>query len=164
MDFIKKNLNKILICAGIVFAVVAIIMLVAPGITPKSEYKNVPGITSYTMAQITFGHKMIHPLLGAEVEVFKFAVGNLFTYIFIVAGMVCAAVAFFGKGGKIMNYVAAGLLLVGGVLYFCAGKLLVLNGEDSGTMTIGIGSIIGGIFSILAAAAVLTPAFLKIAE
>lgn len=163
MDFIKKNLSKILICACIVFAVVAIIMLVAPGITPKSEYKDVPGITSYTMAQITFGHKINHPIAG-EVELFKFAVGNLFTYILIVAGMVCAAVAFFGKGGKIMNFVAAGILLVAGVLYFCAGKMLVLNGEDSGTMTIGIGSILGGIFSILAAAAVAVPAFLKKAE
>ena len=159
---IKKNLNKILIGVSILFAVVAIILLVAPGITLKSEYKALTdyGVKeSYSMANITFGYK--ESVEGASYEVFKFAFGNLLTYILIVGGIVCAVLAILGKGGKIVPFVCAGLFLVGGVLYLCAGKLLVLAIEDSGYYTIGIGSILGGVFSILAACAVCVTVFLK---
>ena len=157
---IKKHSDKILFGICLLLGIVAIILLVAPGISPKAEYKDIPGATSYSMAQITFGHKINHPILG-EVEVFKFSFPNLLTYILIVAGLACAVAALLGKGGKIVPFVAAGLLLVAGILYFCAGKLLNLAGEDSGTMTIGIGSILGGIFSILAAVAAVVPVFIK---
>lgn len=159
----KKNLNKILVGISLVLAVVAIIMLVAPGITLKSDYKALTalGVTeSYSMAKITFGHS-VSVAEGVSVAVFKFSFPNLLTYILIAGGLVCAVLALLGKGGKVVSLVAACLFLVGGVLYFCAGKLLVLNGEDSGYYTIGIGSILGGIFSILASCAVLVPVFLK---
>ena len=154
----KKYLDKILICTGLVLAAVAIILLVAPGITLKSEYKALTAMgaaENYSMANITFGYKNA---LGAAV--FKFSFPNLLTYILIAAGMVCAVIALLGKGGKIVSFVACGLFLVGGVLYFCAGKLLV-NDNPSDYYTIGIGSILGGVFSILASCAVLVPVFIK---
>ena len=154
---IRKNLDKILIALSLLLGVLAIVMLCAAGISPKSDYKAL-GAESYSMAKITFGYKMDTPI-GA-MTIFKFSFPNLLTYILIVAGLVCGVLALLGKGGKIVSYVSAGLLLVAGVLYFCAGKLL--NTENSSdAYTIGIGSILGGIFSILAAVSVLVPTFLK---
>ena len=166
----KKHLNKILIGVSLLFAAVAIILLVAPGITLKSEYEALTAMgveKSYSMANITFGHSM-EVAEGISVEIFKFSFPNLLTYILIAGGMVSAVLALLGKGGKIVSFVAAGLFLVGGVLYLCAGKLLVLAGEDSGMYTIGIGSILGGVFSILAACSAactaILPMFLKTNE
>lgn len=150
---IKKNLNKILIAVSLLLGVLAIVMLCAAGIAPKSDYKKV--LDSYSMAKITFGYKT------HGIEVFKFSFPNLLTYILIVAGLVCAVLALLGKGGKITAYVAAGLFLVGGVLYLCAGKLLNSTSDATEFFTIGVGSLLGGIFSILAAVAVLVPTFLK---
>ena len=142
--------------------VVAIILLVAPGISPKSDYKDY-GLESYSMAKITFGHKLT-VAEGITVDVFKFSFPNLLTYILIAGGIVCALLALLGKGGKIVPFVAAGLFLVGGVLYLCAGKLLVTD-NPSDYYTIGIGSILGGVFSILSACTVacvaIIPLFVK---
>lgn len=164
---IKKNWNKILLGVSLLLAAVAIILLVAPGIALKSDYKALTAAglpESFSMAQITFGHTAKVAALGITIT-FKFAIANLLTYILIVGGMVCALLALLGKGGKIVPFIAAGLLLVGGVLYLCAGKLLVLEGKNSGMYTIGIGSILGGVFSILsactAACVALIPLFIK---
>lgn len=179
---IKKNWDKILVCLSILFAVVAIILLVAPGIALKSEYKDISDVLSaqlsaiygtpvkvdipksYSMANITFGYSTTIAGVGTPVK-FAFSFPNLLTYILIAGGIVCAVVALLGKGKKIVPFIAAGLFLVGGVLYLCAGKLLVLKTADSGYYTIGIGSILGGVFSILAACTAacvaLVPLFIK---
>ena len=168
----KKNLGKILSGVAILLGVVAIIMLVAPGLAPKSDYKDL-GAESYSMANITFGKTFA---LGTG---FGFSFLNLLTYILIVAGIVCTVVALLGKGGKIVPIVAAVLFVVAGVLYFCAQQMYTIKLPDgiSGdaadkakdaakeqlneVYTLGAGAIVGGIIAILAGCAAIVPVFLK---
>ena len=168
----KKYLGKIITGVAILLGVVAIIMLVAPGLAPKSEFKGLGG-ESYSMANITFG-KEISAGSG-----FAFSFPNLLTYILILAGIVCAVVALLGKGGKIVPIIATVAFVAAGVLYFCAQQMYMIKLPDgipdavadatkdktkemiNEMYTLGAGAIVGGVLSIVAGAAALVPIFLK---
>lgn len=149
----KKYLGKIIAGVSILLAVLAIIMLVAPGISPKSG--NGDGIA---LSKVVF---------GSDKDGLKLSIGLLVAFILVIAGIACSVVALLGKGGKIVPIVGAVLLVVGGVLFFCTMKLYALDIPDGtpdeyvdfakkafeSVAKLGAGAIMAGIFSILSGVA-----------
>ena len=155
----KSSLCKIITAVSCFLGFIAILMLFSSGITIKADGKS----TAYSMMKITIGYKETVPVLG-EMQVFKFSFPNLLTYIFILAGMVTAGFVLKRGNGKLLSLVSASLFIIGGILYFCANKMVMADGlmklvKDN--FKLGYGAIIGGILSILAAVCVTVPAFLK---
>lgn len=160
----KKNLGKILSCVAAVLALVSIFMILAPAATMKGllgKTENLSGV------DLTFGYE------EKGVKVLGIS-ANIVTYILLLAGIACAVLALLGKGGKISRIVSAICFLIAGVFFFCSIEFASYYPEmDSGalkdkavetfkeTLSLGAGSIVGGILSILAAAAVAVPLFIK---
>jgi len=157
----KKYLGKIVAGVGILFAVLALIMLVAPGWSPKSEYKDV--MDSVSVSKFFF---------GSDKEELAVSIGGVIAMILVIVGAILLVVALLGKGGKVVPIAAAVCLLVGGILYFCTIQLLALDFGEMGDLLnsdqkkeakdkfidllkeqggLGAGAIMGGIFSILGA-------------
>ena len=159
---LKKNLNKILIIVAIVFVLVAVLMLFAPaGIVGEGK-----GQLSYSGANLTFGYTKKTQI--GDLQVFKFSFGNFLPYILVLAGIVFAVLALFKKLGNIAPVVAAGAFLVAGILFFCtvamcsigddvgkiwniAGSLLNPEYNPKDDIALGIGPILAGAFSVVAA-------------
>lgn len=159
----KKHLGKILTCIGAVLALVAFFMMFAPAATQEVLGKT----NSLSGVDVTFGYE------EKGVEVLGFST-NVTTYVLLLAGIACAVLAFFGKGGKICPIVAAVCFLVAGVFFFLSIQFAEFYPEmESGSvkdklvetlkdnLNLGAGSIVGGIFSFLAAIAVAVPLFIK---
>ena len=158
----KKNLGKIITCAGVVLALVAFLMMFAPAISYKSEH-----VDAITGAQVAFGKK---DTLAAS--------AYMLAYLLLIVGIVPAVLAILGKGGKIVSIVAAVCFVAAAIFFFLPMVMVMPNvGKLEGaakdkavesfrnilkeTADVGIGAIVGGILSILAAAAVAVPLFLK---
>lgn len=139
----KKYLNKILIACSIILALVAIFMLFAPAIT----YTPIKTPVIYTGAQAAFGYK--EPNTG--LEILK-ASANVVPYILLLVGVVFSVIAALGKFTKFAALVAAGCLLVAGVFFFLTVQLSspVATGMKE-VYELGVGAIIGGVASLLAA-------------
>lgn len=170
----KKYLGKILTGVAILLGVVAIVMLAAPGLAPKSDYKALGVVGSHSMADITFGKT--DSLTGTG---FGFSFLNLLTFLLVAVGVVCAIVAVLGKGGKVVPIVATVAFVAAGVLFFCAKQMYTIKLPDgvpdevakevkdgakkelNEIYTLGAGAIVGGVLSILAGAAALVPVFVK---
>ena len=158
-----KNLGKILTCAGVLLALVAFFMMFAPAVTRKilSKTVNISG------TDLAFGYSENGvKLLGAS--------ANIVTYILLLAGIACAVLAVLGKGGNIARIVSVACFVVAGIFFFCSiafasfypemesGKIKDgLVEELKKALSLGAGSIVGGILSILAGAVVAVPVFLK---
>ena len=158
----KKYLGKILTCVGALLALVAFFMMFAPAATRELLGK------SYTLSgtDVAFGYEDSGvKLLGAS--------ANIATYILLLAGIACAVLALLGKGGKIVRIVSAACFVVAGVFFFCSiafasfypnldsGKIKDgLVEELKKQLSLGAGSIVGGILSILAAVTVAVPLFI----
>ncbi len=167
---VKKNLGKIITCVSILFALVAFFMMFAPAAVAEVLGKT----QSYSGIDLAFGYvNKTDALVGTvETRIFS-ASANILTYILIAIGIVCAVVSLFGKGGKILPFIAVASLIAAGVLYFLTIQLCApytkLEGDlkDEYISTIkeqlklGAGAIVGGIFSVLAGVAALVPLFVK---
>ncbi|MDE5721511.1 MAG: hypothetical protein K2I30_02050 [Clostridia bacterium] len=153
----KKYLGKIVAGVSILLAVLAIIMLVAPGMSPKGLAAELGG-ESVSLSKIVF---------GSDKEGFALSIGLLVAFILVIAGIACSVVALLGKGGKIVPVVGAVLLLVGGILFFCTMQLYALDVPEGTpdalvdtakemikeTFKLGAGAIMAGIFSVLSGVA-----------
>lgn len=170
VNVMKKYLDKIILGVAIVLALVAIFMLFAPAVVAKE------GDGSYTGFEAAFGKKGTHPLLG-DITMLD-ASAAMLPFLLLIIGVCVAGVAIWGKGGIIMPIAAAAIFVVAGVLYFMMGLLLsphyyeaykALGIADKSAyvkylrenFTVGYGSIVGGIFSILAGLACVAPVILK---
>ena len=159
----KKFLGKILTCVGAVLALAAFFMMFAPAASRELLGKT----NSLSGVDVAFGYEESGvKLLGAS--------ANIVTYILLVVGIACAVLALLGKGGKIVSIVAAACFAVAGVFFFLAVQFASFYPEMDGgaikdklvealkeQLDLGIGSIIGGILSLLGAVAVAVPVFLK---
>ena len=96
----------------------------------------------------------------------KWNTGDILTLVAVVlAGVVLGIVGLLGKGGKVLPFVACGILALAGILFFCS---LAMTVPDVGKLTgdlannaakafkesyhLGLGAIVGGIFSLFAGA------------
>ncbi len=164
----SSNLGKLLVLLSIVLGVVALVMLIAPGFSPNSKADKI-GADGVALYKVVFGNSE---------RKLAFSFPLFLGVLLIAAGVVCSVLALLGKGGKIVSLVAAISFIAGGVLYFCTMSVYAVDvGDLSGNLkdlaikaakeavsavyNLGIGAIIGGILSILAGVAVITPIFLK---
>ncbi|MDE5721312.1 MAG: hypothetical protein K2I30_01030 [Clostridia bacterium] len=166
----KKYLDKIILGVSIALALVAIFMMFAPAVAAKV------GDTTYSGFEAAFGKSETHPLLG-KLKILD-ASAAILPLLLLIIGICLTVVALLGKGGIIVPIAAAVVFVISGVLYFMSGLLLSPHyyqeyyGEMFPTKSdyvkylrenfnIGVGAIVGGVFSILAGLAAAVPVVLK---
>ncbi len=148
----KKKISSIVSLISAALGIVALVMIFLPAIGVKDTEK------TYTGLQIVFGYK------DAGVTAFEFSFMNLLTYLLVIAGVVFTVLGLLGKGSKFATFIAAICFLVGGIFFFFQLQFCIPNTTVSGIVSLagknikkagslGAGSIIGGICSILAAIA-----------
>lgn len=137
---------------------------------PQLNYKSATGLVNgepLSGLQITFGYS------EKDVQILNFSFGNFLTYLLVIAGIVFALLAVFGKLGKIAPIVST-VAFVAGILFFCAHAMMAVNvGELSGDAadkaaqvikdryTLGAGAIVGGVLSLVAGLGALSKLFIK---
>ena len=150
----KAKLKKILSIVAVALGVVALIMLFLPQVKLSAMGMS----ENYNGIKTTFGNKD---------DGFKFAFGNLLTYIFVIAGIVLAIMAMLGKGGKILPIVGGALFVVAGIFFFCTVKFVAVEGGSAAKKVfeefakLGVGAILGGIVAILGGASLVVSAFMN---
>ncbi len=151
----KKTKKLLFICCEVVFAVAAFCMLFVPAVGIKDAEETFSGMN------VTFGYS--EKVLIAEVKVLEFSFMNLLTYIFAVAAAVLAVLKLFVKDSKVITLVVAALLIVAGVFFFLTVQFTIVNSDATkvvaafganvkDALTLGIGSILGGVFALLGGA------------
>ena len=97
--------------------------------------------------------------LGAtvnNVQFFEASVGIILAYLF---PLIAACALIIGKGFKIVTYLAAAMMLTGGVLAFCIVSLL--NGTYIGDPSLAAGAIASGVLSVAGGVIACGSTFLK---
>jgi hypothetical protein len=165
---IKKNLDKIVALAAIVFAVVSLLMIFANAAVQESTGHTFSG------ANLIFGYTETTELLGKKISttIFNFS-ANFVTFILLIVGIVAVVLALLGKFQKIATIVAAAAFIVAGVFYFLmiqfCSPYTTLTGDNAAkyvqtvkdSLTLGAGAIVGGIFAIVAGLASASLLFIK---
>jgi hypothetical protein len=163
----KKGLSlKLLLsaCAALL-AVVTLILLVAPGMSPKNDIAE-----NISLSVMAFGNK-------DKLLAFSFLV--LLPYILLLAGIVLNIVSLLGKGGKLLPFIAAVCYVGAAVLFFIVmqtycvyvpealkdeARELYIKTIKKGfeeTYTLGLGAIFSGVLSALCAVFSAVSVFVK---
>ena len=166
---LNKELKGILSIAGIILGAIAVIMMFLPAIGIKDS-------ETYTGLQLAFGYKTTNDtLLGTVTTVhFDFSFMNLLTYLLLIGGVVFSVLSFINRGGKFASFIAMGLTLVAGIFFFLTisfsvpganikvaqPSLILLENVKEG-FVLGVGSIVGGIVSLLSCACLAVRTFVK---
>lgn len=158
----KVSTANIVMLVAALLGVVAILMLFAPGVTSKTA--SVLGKSQKTSVS---GFKL---MFGTE-DGGKFNFVMFLTLIFAIAGLVGVVLSLL-LNGKIGNFLAIGGFLLAGIFFFVfrAAYPMCMSDDawkitealiDSGALklSLGIGAIMGGILSILAALAAAAATF-----
>ena len=136
-DFVKKYIDKILYGAGLLFALISVLLMFAPA-----------GVLDFITTRVNFtGAQMAFGYTEHDLTVFA-ASANILTYILLFIGIIAAVIGIFGKFGKIPCLVSAGCLLLGGIFYFC--MVPFCSSDLQSGLALGAGAIAGGIFALLA--------------
>ena len=135
----KNLLNVCLIGSGVVFGVLTLLLMLAPGI-----------ITKISLLEARFS---VYELLNYADE---FRIGVLLILIFAIvllaAALLLAVLKLLNKKSKyekLIAFCAAVLGIVAGVLLFLVKSLVGL--ANSSITSLGIGAILAGVFAIVAA-------------
>lgn len=154
----SNNLAKYLPFATIVLSILAFVMLFLPAIVTKEAKLD----TDYSGFQLAFGYKEMH---GKEVTILSFSFMNFLTVLLPLVALVLTLLNAFGKKqNKLFTLLAAICLAVAGVLFFCSLEFTSFNekaedvigrfgGNVAEAFKLGIGAILGGVFSLLGALA-----------
>lgn len=173
---LKKHLNKIIYAVAAALALVAILMLFAPALTPKTEVGE-----AVKCLEVAFG-KREDGFGDKKVEILGFSFLYFLPFLLALIGLALTVVACLGKGGKVLPIVAAVLLVVAGILFFLpkqtfalgsmykdaakemgdAGKKMLAEKKKSFAeqLNVGVGAIFAGICSLLSAVLVAVSGFL----
>ncbi len=149
-----KNLNKILTFVMCGCFALAIIMIFLPAIGEGDDtYNGLKVVFGYTAKRET--------VLGtATAEIFKFSFMNLLTYILVIAALVLTVLQIVKGENKIFTYATIGCALVAAIFFFLTKNLTVIpedakkileaaNTTFAKEATLGVGAILGGVFSII---------------
>lgn len=156
------SISKICLALGLLLGVAAICMMFVTSV----EFK---GLT-YTGLQTAFGYTKETDVLvaTAKTEVFAFSFMNLLTYILALAGVVlCLLNMLAHKSSKLFAFVSAAAFIVSAVFFFLTPQfsipMMVLGKSVQGSveLALGIGSILGGVFSGIAGLSTLASCFVK---
>lgn len=155
------SISKICLALGLLLGVAAICMMFVTSV----EFK---GLT-YTGLQTAFGYTKETDVLvaTAKTEIFAFSFMNLLTYILALAGVVlCLLNMLAHKSSKLFAFVSAAAFIVSAVFFFLTPQFsipMVLGKSVQGSveLALGIGSILGGVFSGIAGVSTLASCFVK---
>ena len=146
------NVKKVIFAVALLLGIGAICMLFVPAIKLGDN-------TTYTGLQAVFGYteKTNALITTIETEMLKFSFMNLLTYIFVIAGIVFSLMNVLRKKPSVcVTFVSAALFIVSAVFFFLAPQFIVLADATNALvtlgaeLTLGVGSIIGGILAGLA--------------
>lgn len=171
----KSTLGLVFSAGAVLFAIAAVCMMFLNAVELVSG-ENV--LAQYTGVQVAFGYSETYPLIG-EVKFLNFSIMNLLPYILALAGAVVALLAALSKKSFLLNVIAVACFVAAAVFFFTAASYVSVAGsEGSGTLNvlvknivdalkdgdnlkIAIGSLLGGVFSIVAAACSALKIFVK---
>lgn len=162
----KKKIVSYLPFVALGLAVLAIIMLFLPNIVMKED-------TDYTYSALQLAFGAEEKVMTQKIGVLAFSIIGLLKVLLPIAAAALIAWNTFGnKPDKIYTYVAAGCLALAALLFFCsvgfasiakdyADTMKALDMEKSDVFKLGAGAVIGGIVSLLGAAATIAPVVLE---
>ena len=154
----KQSTGNLFTLIALLLSIASLIMLFLPAI------KVIDTDTAYTGLQVVFGYEEVTKVLGSTITtpILDFSFMNLLTYILVIAGAVLLIVNILGKGNSLTDLISIVVLIVAGILFFLTvnftmphldeltSKITTIE-EVRENYELGIGAILGGIFSILAA-------------
>ena len=171
---LKLDLGMILCGAAALLGLVAICMLFAPNLTKTVTILGKSNTVEYSGLETVFGKEHVYDSSWGEMESqpFNFSFLSLLPYLLALVGVVFAVLAALGKLGKIAPIVAAACFVVAAVFFFIAIPTCVLNVSDKlskddisklkEAYELGAGVIVAGVFSIVAALAVVAPTVMNL--
>ena len=105
---------------------------------------------AFSGLQVALGYKV------NNFTVFSASAGIILAYLF---PLVAASALIIGKGFKIVTYLAAAMMVTGGVLALC--MIGLLNGTYIGDPSLGAGAISSGVLSIVGGVTACGSTFIK---
>lgn len=160
---------------AVIFAIAAVCMMFLNAVELVSG-ENV--LAQYTGVQVAFGYSETYPIFG-EVKFLNFSFMNLLPYLLALGGGVVAVLAALSKKSFLLNVIAAACFVAAAVFFFTAASYVSVAGsegssswnalvknivnalKDGDNLKIAIGSILGGVFSSVAAACSALKIFVK---
>lgn len=150
----KKKIDLGLILKVVVLALAVVAFCMAFVVSVKFVTSKGDVIRDYTGFQTMFGYTSTSTVLGSEVKTAHLAFSFMATLTFLLP-LVGACLLFVNN--KIVKIVGVALMLVGAVLmFFVPSFAVVANADnfatiaiDGATRTLGIGAILGGVFSAI---------------
>lgn len=173
----KKSsaLGLALSAGAVIFAIAAVCMMFLNAVELVSGEKV---LAQYTGVQVSFGYSETYPVFG-EVKFLNFSFMNLLPYVLALGGGVVAVLAALSKKSFLLNVIAAACFVAAAVFFFTAASYVSVAGsegssswnalvknivnalKDGDNLKIAIGSILGGVFSSVAAACSALKIFVK---
>lgn len=174
----KSTLGLVFSAGAVLFAIAAVCMMFADAV------KLVSGdsvLEQFSGLEIAFGteHKFVigeGTLLETtlKLQLFEFSFMNLLPYLLALAGAVVALLAALSKKSFLLNIIAVACFVAAAVFFFTAASYVSVVGADNAAvknivdalkdgdnLKIAIGSLLGGVFSIVAAACSALKIFVK---
>lgn len=163
----KNSVSKYTSLLAILLAIASACMIFCTAIVYKVSDSADP--INFTGMQVTFGYTSTKNILEGitsaikiegSINYFAFSFLNLLPYILLLAGIVFAVLKVVGgkSNSKMFSFVAAACFIAGGVLMFCVVPFSVLGTNElvqtfsvlkKQYMSLGVGSIVGGVLGIL---------------
>lgn len=159
----KSNLGLLLSACAALFAVFAVCMLFVKSISVVSGKNE---LQSFTGLQVAFGYS--EEIANQKIGILKFSFMNLLPYLLMIGALVVSVLSA-KKNSFLLNVIAAALGVVAAIFFFSATAYVCVAGtegsgffsgiwknvidalKDSDNLKIAIGSILGGVFSIISA-------------
>lgn len=149
----SMDLSKLGLAVALLFGIVSVCMLFLPSVIWSDA--------NYSGFQTMFGCET-EKVFGASVEIFAFSFMNLLTLILAVVGILLSAFNLVSNNSnKLFAFIGAAAFVVSAVFFFLTPSFsipMILGSSVQGSveLSLGIGSILGGVFSALAAAGSVT--------
>lgn len=158
----KSNIKQYVGYGSLVLGVLAVCMGFLAAVTMLNKLGSISSDpTNVSLFQVAFGYK------SGDTQMSNFSFFALLAILLPLAGGLLAAMK-----GKLFNFIAIAAFIAGAVLMFCSvpifegaltdgGKLWFAVYEAAENVKLGVGAILGGIFSIIGALATAYKTFAK---
>ena len=179
----SSTLSLALSAGAVLFAIVAVCMMFVNAVELVSDDSV---LQQFSGLEIAFGteHKFVigeGTLLETtlKLQLFEFSFMNLLPYLLALAGGVVAVLAALGKKSFLLNVISAACFVAAAIFFFTAASYVSVAGsegsgalnafvknivdalKDGDNLKIAIGSILGGVFSAIAAVCSALKIFVK---
>ena len=165
----QKTNGKLFLAIALLFGIASIFMILLPAI------KVIDNDTAYTGLQVVFGYENKETLFGSTITtpILEFSFMNLLTYLLVIVGVITLILNLIGKASGLLSLISIIALIGAGVLFFLTANFTMPVVGDIGSFLgntveeireyyqLGIGAILGGVFSILAGVSQLLKSLIK---